>query len=70
MYAQVIIVILAAIPFGFIHAYQGAQGIITAALFGVFQSVIYLYDKKLTIPMIAHGAFDTIGFIRLFSNSA
>jgi uncharacterized protein len=67
--AQILIVILAAIPFGFIHAYQGTQGIITAALFGIFQSIIYLVDKKLTIPMIAHGVFDTIGFIRLFSNN-
>jgi len=64
--AQILIVILAAIPFGFIHAYQGTQGIITAALFGILQSVIYLVNKKLTIPMIAHGVFDTIGFVRLF----
>jgi len=66
MTAKIITVILAAIPFGFIHAYQGTQGIITAALFGIFQSIIYLVNKKLTIPMIAHGTFDTIGFIRLF----
>jgi uncharacterized protein len=69
LHAQILIVILAAIPFGFIHAYQGTQGIITAALFGIFQSIIYLVNKKLTIPMIAHGTFDTIGFVRLFSNN-
>jgi uncharacterized protein len=67
--AQILTVILAAIPFGFIHAYQGVQGIINAALFGIFQSIIYLVTKKLTIPMIAHGTFDTIGFIRLFSSN-
>jgi membrane protease YdiL (CAAX protease family) len=67
--AQILNVVLAAIPFGFIHAYQGTQGIITAALFGIFQSIIYLVNKKLTIPMIAHGTFDTIGFVRLFSNN-
>ena len=67
--AQILIVILAAIPFGFIHAYQGTQGIITAALFGTFQSIVYLVNKKLTIPMIAHGTFDTIGFVQLFFNN-
>lgn len=65
--SKIFIVLLATIPFGAVHAYQGMQGMITAGLFGAFQSIIYLLkNKKLAIPMIAHGTFDTIGFTRLF----
>lgn len=60
-------VFLSSIPFAFIHAYQGMHGMITAGVFGIFQSVIYLADKrKLTIPVVIHGSFDTVGFIELF----
>ncbi len=65
--SKMIIVLLGGIAFGFVHAYQGLNGAISAGVIGVFQSIVFfLDDKKLTIPIIAHGAFDTIGFTMLF----
>lgn len=65
--AKVFIVVLAATAFGFAHHYQGVRGMITSGFFGLFQSVIYIVQKrKLIVPVIAHGVFDTIGFVRLF----
>jgi uncharacterized protein len=66
--SKIVIVILAAMAFGFAHHYQGIHGVISTGIFGLFQSVIYLSDsKKLTIPFISHGLFDSIGFVLLFS---
>jgi membrane protease YdiL (CAAX protease family) len=64
---KILIVVFAGITFGFVHYYQGIHGIIAAGLIGMFQSIIYLANqKKLVIPIIAHGAFDSIGFVILF----
>jgi len=66
--SKIVIVILAATAFGFAHYYQGFHGVITTGIFGLFQCVIYLSDnKKLTIPFISHGMFDSIAFVLLFS---
>ena len=65
--AKVIIVLLTGLLFGFVHTYQGLNGAISAGVIGVFQATVYfLANKKLTIPIIAHGAYDTIGFTLLF----
>lgn len=65
--AEIIIVILAGTSFGFVHFYQGIHGAISAGIFGMFQSLIYLISRrKLVIPVISHGIFDTLGFIDLF----
>jgi hypothetical protein len=65
--SKIIVVILASIVFGFIHFYQGLHGVITASIFGIFQCTLYLLNKrKLLIPMIVHGTFDTISFIILY----
>lgn len=65
--AKIIIVILAGICFGFVHFYQGIHGVISAGIIGMIQSGIYLFDhRKLTIPIIAHGAYDSFGFLNLF----
>ena len=64
---KIIIALLSGIAFGFVHAYQGLHGAIFAGVFGVFQAIIYFIDdKKVTIPIIAHGTFDTIGFTSMF----
>jgi membrane protease YdiL (CAAX protease family) len=64
---RIIIVLLTGIAFGFVHSYQGLNGAISAGFIGVFQAAVcFLNRKKLTIPIIAHGAFDTIGFTLLF----
>lgn len=65
--AKLCTVFLSSVPFAFAHAYQGKHGMITAGVFGVFQSIVYLTDnKRLTIPVVIHGSFDTVGFIELF----
>ena len=65
--AKVLTVILVGAAFGFVHYYQGTHGVVVAGIIGMFQSVIYLtHQKKLVIPIIAHGTFDTIGFATLF----
>ncbi len=64
---KIIIILLTGIVFGFVHSYQGLYGAISTAIIGVFQGTVFFLDgKKLTIPIIAHGAFDTIGFTMLF----
>lgn len=64
---KIMIILLTGIAFGFVHTYQGANGAISAGFIGVFQaSVYFLAGKKLTIPIIAHGVYDTIGFTLLF----
>lgn len=66
-WANILIVLLAGTAFGFVHLYQGMHGAISAGIFGMFQSVLYLISRrKLVIPIISHGAFDTLGFIDLF----
>lgn len=62
-----ILVLISGIIFGFAHYYQGLNGAIAAGAIGIFQSTVFLLDdKKLTIPVITHGVFDTIGFSLLF----
>ncbi len=62
-----IIIFLAGTTFGFVHFYQGIHGIISTGIFGIFQSIIFLLNKrKLLIPIIIHGTFDTISFVFLF----
>lgn len=64
---RLIIILLTGIAFGFVHSYQGLNGAISAGFIGVFQaSVYFINNKMLTIPIIAHGTFDTIGFTLLF----
>lgn len=64
---KLIIVVLTGIAFGFVHSYQGLNGAISAGFIGVFQATVYfINNKKLTIPIIAHGTYDTIGFTLLF----
>lgn len=67
MWAKIIVVIISAAVFGFVHAYQGLHGAIGAGVFGIYQASVFFIDKKrVTIPIVAHGAFDTIGFTMLY----
>ncbi len=64
---RIVIVLLNGIIFGFVHAYQGAHGMICTGIIGALQAIVFFAaGKKLAIPIIAHGAFDTIGFTYLF----
>jgi len=65
--SKIIIVLITGITFGFVHSYQGLNGAISAGFIGVMQAAVYFINgKKLIIPIIAHGTFDTIGFTLLF----
>ncbi len=64
---KIVIVVLTGVAFGFVHSYQGLNGAISAGFIGVFQATVYfINNKKLTIPIIAHGTFDTIPFTSMF----
>jgi len=65
--AKIMVVILSGLAFGFVHYYQGIHGIISAGLIGMLQAIIYLITrKKLVVPIIAHGAYDSICFVFIF----
>lgn len=65
--SKLAIIILTGTVFGFAHVYQGLNGAISAGIIGVFQAIVFFADgKKLAIPIIIHGAFDTIGFTLMF----
>ncbi len=65
--SKISIIILSSTAFGFVHFYQGIHGVISTGIFGIFQAIIFFLNKrKLVIPMIVHGTFDTISFIILF----
>ena len=65
--AKISIVLLSGLAFGFVHCYQGLYGAMSAGIIGIFQATVYfLARKKLAIPIIAHGVYDTIGFTLLF----
>ncbi|MFN8280304.1 MAG: CPBP family intramembrane glutamic endopeptidase [Saprospiraceae bacterium] len=64
---KILIILMTGIGFGFVHSYQGMNGAISAGFIGVFQAMVYFMNgKKLAIPIIAHGVYDTIGFTLLF----
>lgn len=66
--SKIMAVVLASLTFGFVHYYQGMHGVISTGIFGLFQGTLFLLNKrKLFIPMIVHGTFDTISFILLYS---
>lgn len=67
LFTRIIIILLTGTVFGFVHVYQGLNGAISAGVIGVFQATVFYFSrKKLAIPIIAHGVFDTIGFTLLF----
>ena len=53
--------------FGAAHLYQGASGVITTGLTGLILGALFLAcGRNLWVPIMAHGANDTIGFLLLF----
>jgi membrane protease YdiL (CAAX protease family) len=66
--AWIAAVVLQAIAFGLIHAYQGpAQAISIGIGGGVYGAVFLLARRNLWPLIIAHGINDTVGFILLYS---
>jgi membrane protease YdiL (CAAX protease family) len=63
------IVSLFAVPIGFglAHAYQGITGVIDEGLMGLLLGLIYLRaGRNLAVPIIAHGASDSIDAVLIF----
>ena len=65
--AQVWALIIQAIMFGLIHAYQGSVGIIGSTVSGlVFGTVVILTGWSIWPAALAHGTNNTIGIISLY----
>jgi membrane protease YdiL (CAAX protease family) len=59
--------VLANALFGFGHAYQGASGMIATGIAGlVFSGLFFASKKNLWAAIIAHGIYDTAGFLMIF----
>ena len=55
------------VAFGLAHSYQGLSGMIDAGLGGLFLGMLYLYTgRNLLVPIVAHGVFDTVGFVAMY----
>lgn len=53
--------------FGVAHLYQGLSGVIATALSGLIFGLLYLWSgRNLWAPIIAHGVYDTVGFVLIF----
>jgi len=52
--------VLWSVAFGAAHYVQGPQGMITASLFGLIFGLVYLVQKSLVSPIVAHGVYDTV----------
>jgi membrane protease YdiL (CAAX protease family) len=58
---------LSAILFGLIHYYQGTSGMVSTGISGLVFGILYLATKKnLWAPILAHGAYDTVGFLLIY----
>jgi hypothetical protein len=59
--------ILANVLFGFGHMYQGTSGMIATGISGlVFAGLFFTSKKNLWAAIIAHGIYDTVGFLMIF----
>ncbi|MGD8537365.1 MAG: type II CAAX endopeptidase family protein [Candidatus Aminicenantes bacterium] len=53
--------------FGLIHYYQGTSGMISTGVSGLVFGILYLATKRnLWGAILAHGAYDTVGFLLIF----
>ena len=53
--------------FGFGHMYQGMSGMISTGISGfVFAGLYFATNRNLWAAILAHGIYDTIGFLMIF----
>lgn len=65
--AWVFALIVVTLAFGLAHLYQGASGVIATALSGLIFGLVYLADgRNLWSAILAHGIYDTIGFVLIY----
>jgi uncharacterized protein len=63
----IISLVLVSVIFGFAHVYQGVTGVTENAIDGLLLGLIYLRcDRKLSVPIVAHGITDTVDFLLIF----
>jgi uncharacterized protein len=55
--------ILWSLAFGLGHYVQGAQGVVTAAIFGAFFGMLYLLTGSLMAPIVAHSVYDSLALL-------
>lgn len=61
-------VLASVLLFGTAHGYQGITGVVENVLVGVLFGVLYLAGRRnLWLPILTHGAIDTIGFLLIFT---
>ena len=66
-FAWILSLVLVSVIFGFAHLYQGTTGVIENGIDGLLLGLIYLRcDRKLSVPIIAHGVTDTVDFLLIF----
>lgn len=59
--------VLVSVVFGFAHLYQGMTGVIENGIDGLLLGLAYLrFDRKLSVPIVAHGVTDTVDFLLMF----
>jgi len=59
--------VIVSVIFGFAHLYQGVTGVTENAIDGVLLGLTYLRcNRKLSVPIIAHGVTDTVDFLLIF----
>jgi membrane protease YdiL (CAAX protease family) len=58
------------INFGLGHYVQGVQGMVTAGALGLIFGIAYLVRGNLIVPIIAHGAYDTVALLSSWFFSA
>ncbi len=67
-WAWIAAVVLQAIAFGGIHAYQGPVGMISIGVGGLVYGAAFLLFKRNLWPLIlAHGINDTVGFMMVYA---
>ena len=63
-----IAVVISAIIFGLLHAYQGLTGILLTGCLGFLAGIFYLLNDRRIWPLILiHGLIDTISFINIYN---
>jgi uncharacterized protein len=55
--------VLWSIGFGAGHYVQGAQGIVTAGLYGLIFGAVYLQSGSLIAPIVAHSVYDSLALL-------
>lgn len=66
--AWILSLVVVSVIFGFAHLYQGVTGVVENTVDGLLLGLMYLRcGRKLSVPIIAHGAQDTVDFLLIFT---